>query len=41
MNGDGEFNLKDIAEQLRANKHNEWAPLAENGDFRSEECMEL
>lgn len=41
VNGDGEFNLKDIAEQLRANKHNEWAPLAENGDFRSEECMEL
>ena len=41
VNGDGEFNLKDIAEQLRANKHNEWAPLKENGDFRSEECVEL
>ena len=41
VNGDGEFNLKDVAEQLRANKHNEWAPLAENGDFRSEECLEL
>ncbi len=41
VNGDGEFNLKDVAEQLRANKHNEWAPLAENGDFRSEECVEL
>lgn len=41
VNGDGEFNLKDTAEQLRANKHNEWAPLKENGDFRSEECVEL
>lgn len=41
VNGDGEFNLKDIAEQLRANKYNEWAPLKENGDFRSEECVEL
>ena len=41
FNQDGEFNLQDIAEQLKANKNNEWAPLKENGDFRSEECIEL
>lgn len=41
VDGDGEFNLKDIAEQLKANKHNEWAPLKEDGDFRSPECIEL
>jgi hypothetical protein len=41
MNGDGEFNLKDVAKQLRANKNNEWAPLEEDGDFRSKECIEL
>ena len=41
IDGDGEFNLRDIAEQLKANKHNEWAPLKENGDFRSSECVEL
>ncbi|MGH7203125.1 MAG: adenine-specific methyltransferase EcoRI family protein [Candidatus Levyibacteriota bacterium] len=39
--GDGEFNLKDIAEQLKANKNNEWAPLEGDGDFRSSECVEL
>ncbi len=27
IDGDGEFNLKDIAKQLKANKHNEWTPL--------------
>jgi hypothetical protein len=41
VDGDGEFNLKDVAKQLKANKHNEWAPLEENGDFRSPECVEL
>lgn len=41
IDGDGEFNLKDVAKQLKANKHNEWAPLEENGDFRSPECVEL
>jgi len=41
IDGDGEFNLKDIAQQLKANKHNEWTPLEENGDFRSPECVEL
>lgn len=41
IDGDGEFNLKDIAKQLKANKHNEWAPLEGEGDFRSPECVEL
>src|SRR3989344_5322505 len=26
IDGDGEFNLKDISKQLRENKHNEWMP---------------
>lgn len=39
--GDGQFNLKDVAEQLKANKHNEWTPLNDDGDFRSTECIEL
>lgn len=41
INGDGAFNLNDIAEQLKANKHNEWTPLEGDGDFRSKECVEL
>jgi Adenine-specific methyltransferase EcoRI len=41
MDGDGAFNLKDVAEQLKANKNNEWAPLEGEGDFRSLECIEL
>ncbi|MFA6171694.1 MAG: adenine-specific methyltransferase EcoRI family protein [Patescibacteria group bacterium] len=41
LDGDGEFNLKDVAKQLKANKHNEWTPLNEDGDFRSPECVEL
>lgn len=41
IDGDGEFNLKDIAQQLKENKHNEWTPLKEDGDFRSDECIEL
>ncbi len=41
MDGDGAFNLSDIAEQLKANKNNEWAPLEGDGDFRSPECVEL
>jgi len=41
IDGNGEFNLKDIAEQLKANNHNEWAPLEGDGDFRSDECVEL
>jgi len=41
IDGDGEFNLKDIASQLKANKHNEWTPLDVDGDFRSSECINL
>src|SRR3990167_6653717 len=29
---DGEFNLKDVSKQLKANKHNEWTPLEGDGD---------
>jgi len=38
---DGEFNLKDVAQQLKANKNNEWMPLEGDGDFRSDECINL
>jgi len=41
IDDDGEFNLKDVARQLKANKNNEWEPLDEDGDFRSNECVEL
>ncbi|MEA3500103.1 MAG: adenine-specific methyltransferase EcoRI family protein [Candidatus Marinimicrobia bacterium] len=41
IDGDGAFNLKDIAMQLKKNKNNEWTPLNENGDFRSKECISL
>jgi len=41
IDDDGEFNLKDVAKQLKANKHNEWAPLEGDGDFRSNECVNL
>lgn len=41
INGDGSFSLKDIAEQLKANKNNEWQPLKGDGDFRSDECVDL
>ena len=41
IDGDGEFNLKDVAKQLKANKHNEWTPLEGDGDFRSDECIKL
>ena len=41
INGDGEFNLKDVALQLKENKHNEWSPLAGDGDFRSKESIAL
>lgn len=41
IDGDGEFNLKDVAQQLKVNKHNEWAPLQGDGDFRSDECINL
>jgi len=35
------FDLRDMAEQLKANKHNDWAPLEGEGDFRSVESIEL
>jgi hypothetical protein len=41
MDGDGAFNLQDVAEQLKANKNNEWAPLEGDGDFQSNECIKL
>lgn len=41
MDGDGEFNLKDVAHQLKINKNNDWEPLNGDGDFRSPECIEL
>lgn len=41
IDGDGEFNLKDVSLQLKANMHNEWAPLEGNGDFRSDESINL
>lgn len=41
IDGNGEFNLQDIARKLTANKNNEWAPLEGDGDFRSEESIEL
>lgn len=41
INRDGEFSLKDVAIQLKKNKHNEWSPLKGNGDFCSDECVNL
>jgi len=41
LDSDGAFDLRDIAEQLKANKNNEWSPLKGDGDFRSEESIEL
>lgn len=41
IDGDGSFTLEDIAKQLRTNKNNEWTPLEGDGDFRSDECVEL
>lgn len=41
IDSDGEFNLKDVAKQLKANKNNEWTPLEGDGDFRSDECVSL
>lgn len=41
VDGDGQYNLKDVAKQLKENKNNEWSPLDGDGDFRSAECIEL
>ena len=37
----GQFNLEDVAQQLKENKNNEWAPLKGDGDFRSAEVKKL
>jgi hypothetical protein len=41
LDGDGAFDLRDISEQLKANKNNEWSPMKGDGDFRSAESIEL
>ncbi|WP_226036741.1 adenine-specific methyltransferase EcoRI family protein [Aquibacillus saliphilus] len=41
IDGDSEFNLKDVALQLKENKRNEWTPLNGDGDFRSDESISL
>jgi len=41
IDDDGEFNLKDVAKQLKTNKNNEWTPLEGDGDFRSDECISM
>lgn len=41
IDGNGEFNLKDVALQLKQNKQNEWEPLEGDGDFRSDESISL
>jgi hypothetical protein len=41
LDGDGAFDIRDIAEQLKKNKNNEWSPLLGDGDFRSPESIEL
>lgn len=41
LDGDGAFDMRDVAEQLKANKNNEWSPLEGEGDFRSAESIEL
>ncbi|MES2408860.1 MAG: adenine-specific methyltransferase EcoRI family protein [Patescibacteria group bacterium] len=41
FDGNGAFDLSDIAEQLKENKNNEWSPMEGDGDFRSHESIEL
>lgn len=46
IDGDGAYNLADVARQLQANKNNEWVTLEGDkgypaGDFRSKECVAL
>lgn len=41
IDGESSVALADIAKMLKANKNNEWTPLEGDGDFRSEECVEL
>ena len=41
VDGDGQFNLVDVAKQLTESKENELTVLEGNGDFRSPECIDL
>ncbi len=41
IDDDGEFSLMDVAKRLKTNKHNEWTPLEGDGDFRSDESINL
>jgi hypothetical protein len=41
LDDEREFNLKSIVTKLKANRNNEWAPLEGDGDFRSDECVNL
>lgn len=41
LDGDGAFDLRDIAQMLKENKNNEWSPMEGDGDFRSPESIEL
>lgn len=41
LDNNGAFDLHDIAEQLKANKNNEWSPMEGGGDFISVESVEL
>lgn len=46
IDGDGAYNLSDVAKQLQMNENNEWVTLKGDkdypaGDFRSKECVAL
>ena len=41
IDDDGEFGMMDVAKRLKTNKHNEWTPLEGDGDFRSDESINL
>lgn len=41
FDGGGAFTLEYIAKQLEANEKHWWSPLTDDGDFRSNECVEL
>lgn len=41
IDNNGSYDMRDVAEQLKSNKNNEWKPLTGDGDFRSKECIGL
>ena len=41
LDGDSTLDVREIVEQLKANKNNEWTPIEGDGDFRSDECINL